>query len=512
MGGIYRRGRKFWIWYFDAGGVRRFVPTSATLDEGDRARQVLAEVERRVAAEKRANLPVGALTVRAYSERWLEGRPGQGVATAKTEARHLRMHVWPTLGDVLLKDLRPHHVRDLVRELVVKEVEPPRSGTLAPRYVRNIYGTLRTMLHDAEVDELIASNPCKVKRGELPKKTDKDRGWRATAVFTRAEVETLLGDQRLPEDRRLWAALLFLTGLRFGEAAALRWRHYDEAVTPLGQLTVVNSWNSDLGLETSTKTEAPRLVPVHPVLAKMLAAWKVGGWQRHFGRPPRPDDLIAPNRHGRHRNVRRALEFFHADCDALGLRRRRQHDSRRTFTSLARAGGARADVIEWIKDGPGESVTDLYTTLPWETLCEELLKLKVDLREGEGQLLRLPRAVAAGAVTACDSGPTETTKPREPRRILGASSARSRGFEPPASSHEGLRRSGSAGEHGETSSVVAPVGPLALVDPRGPPRAGSVTARVTVDAPTLVALVELARRLEPEHPAVAAALAALEGA
>jgi hypothetical protein len=31
---------------------------------------------------------------------------------------------------------------------------------------------------------------------------------------------------------------------------------------------------------------------VHPTLAKLLAAWKLSGWERLFGREPKPDDLV----------------------------------------------------------------------------------------------------------------------------------------------------------------------------------------------------------------------------
>jgi hypothetical protein len=55
--------------------------------------------------------------------------------------------------------------------------------------------------------------------GELPPKEDKDPLWRAGAVFTQAEVEQLIGDERVPEDRRVPYAVLFQlrgVGSRFG--------------------------------------------------------------------------------------------------------------------------------------------------------------------------------------------------------------------------------------------------------------------------------------------------------
>ncbi|HYR45563.1 MAG TPA: hypothetical protein VER78_01065, partial [Thermoanaerobaculia bacterium] len=95
MGGVYRRGKKLWIWYFNADGKRIFEPTSCRVGEEARARTTLEGCERRAEAEKRTGVPVGELTVKAYGERWLKGRPDQGVATAKDEAARLRLHAWP---------------------------------------------------------------------------------------------------------------------------------------------------------------------------------------------------------------------------------------------------------------------------------------------------------------------------------------------------------------------------------------------------------------------------------
>ena len=47
-------------------------------------------------------------------------------------------------------------------------------------------------------------------------------------------------------------------------------------------------------LRRRTKTGVVRHVPVHPVLAAMLAEWKLTGWPALMGRRPEPDDLILP--------------------------------------------------------------------------------------------------------------------------------------------------------------------------------------------------------------------------
>src|SRR6266851_3787517 len=407
MGGIYQRGKKLWLWYYDAAGERVFKPTQSRVGEEARARHTLQTIERRIEAEKRTGVPAGELTVRAYGERWLKSRAGQGIVSIKDDEGRLRLHAWPFIGDVLLKELRPRHLRDLIRALRTKK--STRGTVLAPRSIRHVKTTLQTMLNEAVVDELIPSNPCVFRRGELPERIDKDTTWRSGAVFTRQEVEQLLSDERIPEDRRAFNALVFLTGMRTGEVTALRWRAYDPQVQPLGRLVVSASFSTRLKIEKAVKTKRPREVPVHPTLARVLGAWKVGGWERMMGFAPGPDDLVIPFPDGKHRTTDQTLPLFHQDCEQLGLRLRRQYDSRRTFISLSQADGARKDILRWVTHGPTGDIVDLYTTLPWAALYAEVEKLRVELREG--RVLEFRQLASGACDSPCDTEAEGNEKP-----------------------------------------------------------------------------------------------------
>ncbi|HEX3475309.1 MAG TPA: tyrosine-type recombinase/integrase [Kofleriaceae bacterium] len=333
-------------------------------------------------------------------------RPGmeRKVETVDDDRGRLYNHILPALGDVVLAELRPRQIRDFVKALAGKRKLGNRrkDGTrvateelIAPRTVRHVYATLRAMLNDALADELITTNPC-VLKDELPAKVDKDRSWRRTAVFTRDEVQAIISApaDAIPEDRLMLYALEFLGAMRFGEAAALTWRDYDPASSPLGKLVIERSYSSKARRVKETKTDNPREMPVHATLARILAAWKLGGFERVTGCAPRPEDLIVPSRRGRPRNANHALRRFHEDLDRIGLRARRQHDARRTFISIARADGARPDILRWATHGPTGDITDQYTTLPWSALCDEVAKLRIE--QLEGQLVRMPLAAAGG--------------------------------------------------------------------------------------------------------------------
>ena len=172
---------------------------------------------------------------------------------------------------------------------------------------------------------------------------------------------------------------------------------------PLGRLVVASSYSIKKKAVKAVKTERPREVPVHPTLAKVLATWKLSGWEQMMGRKPNAEDLLIPSRLGEHRSVNHSLKRFHEDCDRIELRRRRQHDLRRSFITLARTDGARRDVLEVITHGPRGNIVDIYTSLPWPLLCEEVAKLQVRLAP-TGQILQLPKAATA---TISDGEPDE---------------------------------------------------------------------------------------------------------
>jgi len=372
---------------------QRAVATSQRAAEAEEQQIVAALVagtfKRRDAARQEER---SRKTVAEFAREWLDGRRGRGIESVVDDTARLEKYVLPFIGTMALVDVRPHHVRDLVR--TIRTLPSRKGGTLAPRTVRHAFFTLKGMFHDAVVDEIVAGNPCVLRRGELPKKTDKDPVWRASAIFTRTEVEAILSDERIPEDRRVVYALLFLGGVRFGEASALRWRCYEPDAEPLGRLLVATSFSTRAKKEKSVKTESPRQVPVHKTLAKTLARWKLGGWRAMTGRTPQPDDLLVPSRvdPARHRRSNLMLERFHEDCVRIGLRPRRQHDARRTFITLARAGGASKDILHWVTHGPTGDIDDLYTTLPWATLCGAVGCLDIGLREGTVLQLAAPKS------------------------------------------------------------------------------------------------------------------------
>ena len=172
---------------------------------------------------------------------------------------------------------------------------------------------------------------------------------------------------------------MFLAGLRFGEVSALSWRHFEPAKKPLGRLVVAAAYNTRRRTIGLTKTQTTRAHPIHPALAAFLETWRGKGWPFFFGRAPNSDDLIVPSRTGRPRSNNHMKNKFDEDLAKLGLRKRRQHDARKTWLTQLVADGARREILERITHARKTDVMSGYIEFEWPTLCAEVAKWTLTL-------------------------------------------------------------------------------------------------------------------------------------
>jgi integrase len=399
MGSVFKRGdsKFWWVAFKDLDGKWRNVSSEETDEQ--QAKRFLKILERKVQAEFEAGITIdsGPMTVARYAERWIADRKKRGISSANDDETRLS-HAIPMIGSLKLDEVRPKHIRDLVRDLMSATKKDEETGAkvarFAPRTIRHIYGVTRVMFNDAVADELLDISPCvlRERRRELPKKQDADPAWRKSAIYSRTEVERLISEPSLLLVRRVLYGSLFLTGMRISELVARRWRDYDAVVGPLGKLHVHSAYVLKIKREKPTKTGVTREVPVHPTLAKLWAAWRLHGWREWMGRDPEDNDLIIPSQMLPRANRVRfegffsstvAWEWLRKDCAELGFAPRRVHDTRRTFISIGRADGASKDLLTWVSHGAeGDQVGD-YTTFPWPELCAEVAKLRIQMLEGK---------------------------------------------------------------------------------------------------------------------------------
>jgi len=220
MGTVYARGDLLWLAFKGPDGTRVYRSSGFRLGEERRAKAALQAIEDTVA--RRRELPhAGVQTLASFCELWVQARKARGLTSARDDNARLRDHVLPELGHMVLDEVRSSHVRELMAKIQSKTVArgDKAAVALAPRTVMNIYGALHRLFEDALGQERVARNPCVLSRHELPGRKDANRQWRATAVYTRPEVEQLVGDARVPLFRRVVYGFGLLAGMREGEIA-----------------------------------------------------------------------------------------------------------------------------------------------------------------------------------------------------------------------------------------------------------------------------------------------------
>ncbi len=407
MSSIYRRGTKLWCRVKD-GGKWLSKPTPYSVGDERKAMRYADAAER---ALNDANSASGPMTVNRWAKSWIADRKTADLDWINDEGR-LRHHVLPTLGAMLVASVRPPNIARLVHDLRFPEAAGDR---LAQRTIYNIYSVISAMFRDAAINGVIEQTPCILTNQQLGPLIDSDPEWRIGAVHTREEAQQMISDARIPLDRQVTYGFGLLAGMRPGEAAAIRWRHYDPVMTPLGRLIVAVAFNSRKNKAKGTKTEAVRAVPVHPTLAELLEEWRVFGWPAMFGRAPEPNDLIVPlppaaaaRRRSRTGDAYRGHDYMRkrwreVDFPALGwVRYREPYATKSTFITLAIEDGADPDIIRdrVTHSKRRRSAFDGYDRGPhWRETCSEVAKLQIVRRVSVGDVVQLAtvRATAAGS-------------------------------------------------------------------------------------------------------------------
>ena len=407
------------------GTVRR--ATGYKTGQEAEARRFLQDVLRELEAVAPAAAAVpDELTFQQWAEQWVAERKKRGIVAAFDEESHLRYHAYPQLGAYPLRSLTKTVMLQWVRDLPQRTSE--RTGrALAPRYVHHIAATVRHLLREASLKrDLIPVSPCVWDDSDLPAKVDRDPSKRRSGGFQPAEVVSLLFDVRIPEDRRALYALEFLTGMRTGEAAARRWRDFDDQAQPLGRLEVRTAWNTRIRKEGATKTLIEKVAPVHPLLARVLRDWKERGWAEYVGRSPTDEDLIVPSERGRVRNASYSNELFQQDLRTLELRpaaqeRRTHYETRSTFRSLALAGGAVRSDLDLSTHPSPKQASDLYTRLDviWPALCRAVESIVLPVSPTNGE-----------CTTRCTNEGAEQKKAPAHGRLSGGEVVTRTGLEP----------------------------------------------------------------------------------
>jgi len=234
----------------------------------------------------------------------------------------LTRHVLPSFAPREVGTLRKSDVRQWLAE----KMEAGASTELVNRIIRVLKALLFYAVTDLEVLDRNIMLRFRPFEGMNPNAVDR-RAHRG--AYTESEVQALIAAAR-PHERAL-IGLLVLTGMRPGEAYAVRWSDLDLSS---GNVRVHRSWDHRSGTFVAPKTKAGnRTVP--------LSGWLVEALQAHQNLTDRyGDELVFATETGRPlnpSNVRR--DVWLKLVKRTGVPALDMYSLRHTFASLGRTAG-----------------------------------------------------------------------------------------------------------------------------------------------------------------------------
>ena len=237
------------------------------------------------------------------------------------------------IGTVQLQKLTRDAIRAHYAILAARGKANGGEGGLAPASVRRVHATLSRALNDAAVSGLFSRNPAKGVTKRLPRPAAPSTA--AQKAWTAEQVGAFLEATKADRLGVLWR-LYLMTGLRRGEALALRLSDFDAAN---GSISVSKSrvpLNKKV-IETTPKSDSgQRVVQLDAETAEILRQHIANGagdyiFTSKAGTPLDPNDVS--------RAFVKAVEA--AKLPALSL-----HGARHTHASLALRAGVPAKVVQ----------------------------------------------------------------------------------------------------------------------------------------------------------------------
>src|SRR6266568_5520779 len=256
--------------------------------------------------------------VSVYLERWLAEAARHSVRPRTYEDYDLCVRrLLPHLGRVRIRALTPEHIQHALGALLERG--------LAPQTVRQVHMVLRRALRQAVLWRILASNPSDAVT--TPRSNQKE-----LRTLSEQEVRHFLTVTRGMRDHGLWV-LLVTTGLRLGEALALRWSDIDlkEGRAAIRR-AVQRQRGAGLVFVEPKTARSRRTVPIPPeTIAVLEEQQRVNDSDRAKAADLwQEQDLVFPTPVGRPRDMAYRSISFHTALERAGLPRLRLHDLRHT--------------------------------------------------------------------------------------------------------------------------------------------------------------------------------------
>ncbi len=291
-----------------------------------------------VASKIRAKLELGEFnfeveekkpepTFKDYAESWITTIAPATCKESTVDSYRdlLKLHVLPIFGDLKLGEINRGKIKDFIASKI--------NAGYSASSVTHMRNAISNILNKAVDDQVIPTNTA-LRLGKIVKKSNGDEnGGENEKVnpFTKEETIILLNTAWTHFRKEFPLTLvLFRTGLRIGEALALKWTDFDFN----SRFIHVQRGLSRMKIQTP-KNGKTRRVDMSPQLAKVLRAYqtecKKKGLALGLGQAP---EYVFTNEKGGFIDVNNWRKTFNKMLAKAELRRIRIHDTRHTYATL----------------------------------------------------------------------------------------------------------------------------------------------------------------------------------
>jgi integrase len=273
-------------------------------------------------------------TVKEYFENWLIHKESQVKGgTLRNYHSWTYIHVIPNLGNVALKELQPYHLDYLYISL--RKAKKP----LSTRSINHIHGMIKDALNHAVLTKLIIENPAKIAKPPRCSKVELE-------VWDEHQLVKFLDVSKTESFQGVFL-ILATTGMRVGEALALRWSDINLTTGFLSvRRTYSKTFKGYAFSEPKTRSSIRNIpLPVQTIQFLIQHKKQQNIWKKEMGAEFTDMGLVNCSQKGTPIDARNLARQWSRIIKREDLKRIRMHDLRHTHATLLLRGNVHVKIV-----------------------------------------------------------------------------------------------------------------------------------------------------------------------